>query len=201
MDVVIPQVGESISEVVLAQWLKAEGTQVATDEVVAELESEKANFELRAEVGGRITHLAKEGDNVQVGAVVARIEEQAAGSNPATEALPKDKETAPTGAISATTETLVVPAVGESITEVVLAQWLKEDGAQVVADEVVAELESEKANFELRTSVAGILKHGAAVGETLVVGATLAHIQPGAPSATLKPTGCNASLRSTTNRG
>lgn len=79
-----------------------------------------------------------------------------------------------------------VPAVGESITEVTLAQWLKEDGDYVEMDEIIAELESDKATFELPAEKAGILKIIAQEGDTLDIGAPLCTIEEGdapAPSA------------------
>lgn len=76
-----------------------------------------------------------------------------------------------------------VPAVGESITEVTLAQWLKEDGDYVEMDENIAELESDKATFELPAEKAGILKIIAQEGDTLEIGALVCTIEEGdAPS-------------------
>lgn len=72
-----------------------------------------------------------------------------------------------------------VPTVGESITEVTLAQWLKNDGDYVEMDEIVAELESDKATFELPAEKAGILRHVAAEGDTLEIGAVLCKIEDG----------------------
>ena len=63
-----------------------------------------------------------------------------------------------------------VPVVGESITEVTIAKWLKKDGDQVAMDEVICELESDKATFELPAEAAGILKIRVAEGETIPVG-------------------------------
>lgn len=76
-----------------------------------------------------------------------------------------------------------VPAVGESITEVTLAQWLKNDGDFVEMDEIIAELESDKATFELPAEKAGILRHVAQEGDTLDIGATLCTIEEGGASA------------------
>lgn len=76
-----------------------------------------------------------------------------------------------------------VPAVGESITEVTLAQWLKNDGDYVEMDEIIAELESDKATFELPAEKAGILKIVAHEGETLDIGALLCTIEEADASA------------------
>ena len=69
-----------------------------------------------------------------------------------------------------------VPAIGESITEVTLLKWTKKDGEYVDRDEVIAELESEKATFEVNAEQAGSLKRIAQEGDTLTIGAVLAHI-------------------------
>jgi 2-oxoglutarate dehydrogenase E2 component (dihydrolipoamide succinyltransferase) len=74
-----------------------------------------------------------------------------------------------------------VPAVGESISEVTLVKWLKRDGDWVNRDEVVAELESEKATFEINAEKAGVLKVIAAEGDTLKIGDLVCTIDPDAP--------------------
>jgi 2-oxoglutarate dehydrogenase E2 component (dihydrolipoamide succinyltransferase) len=80
-----------------------------------------------------------------------------------------------------------IPAVGESITEVTVAKWLKPDGAQVNRDEVIAELESDKATFELPAEGSGILRHAVKEGETINIGATIAHIEGGSGAAAAAP--------------
>ena len=69
-----------------------------------------------------------------------------------------------------------VPTVGESISEVTLLKWTKNDGDYVERDEVIAELESEKATFEVNAEKAGVLKTNAAEGDTLKIGDKLASI-------------------------
>ncbi|MBS1915132.1 MAG: 2-oxoglutarate dehydrogenase complex dihydrolipoyllysine-residue succinyltransferase [Bacteroidetes bacterium] len=78
IDIKVPAVGESISEVTLVKWLKKEGDYVNRDEVIAELESEKATFEVNAEQAGVLKTLGKEGDTLKIGDVVAQIDETAA---------------------------------------------------------------------------------------------------------------------------
>src|SRR5882762_344200 len=78
IDIKVPAVGESISEVTLVKWLKQEGQYVERDEVIAELESEKATFEVNAEKAGVLKTVGKEGDTLKIGDVVARIDETAA---------------------------------------------------------------------------------------------------------------------------
>ncbi len=73
----VPSVGESITEVTLLKWTKKEGEWVDRDEVIAELESEKATFEVNAEQAGILFHKAKEGDSILIGDVLADIDEAA----------------------------------------------------------------------------------------------------------------------------
>ncbi len=74
----VPSVGESITEVTLLKWTKKEGEWVDRDEVIAELESEKATFEVNAEQAGILFHKAKEGDSILIGDILADIDETAA---------------------------------------------------------------------------------------------------------------------------
>jgi 2-oxoglutarate dehydrogenase E2 component (dihydrolipoamide succinyltransferase) len=78
IDIKVPTVGESISEVTLLQWMKKDGEYVERDEVIAELESEKATFEVNAEKAGVLKTSAKEGDTLKIGDVLASIDESAA---------------------------------------------------------------------------------------------------------------------------
>jgi 2-oxoglutarate dehydrogenase E2 component (dihydrolipoamide succinyltransferase) len=78
IDIKVPAVGESINEVTLVKWLKQEGQYVERDEVIAELESEKATFEVNAEKAGTLKTIGQEGQTLKIGDVVARIDESAA---------------------------------------------------------------------------------------------------------------------------
>jgi 2-oxoglutarate dehydrogenase E2 component (dihydrolipoamide succinyltransferase) len=73
----VPTVGESITEVTLLKWTKPEGAWVDRDEVIAELESEKATFEVNAEQAGTLHHKATEGDSILIGAILADIDDKA----------------------------------------------------------------------------------------------------------------------------
>jgi 2-oxoglutarate dehydrogenase E2 component (dihydrolipoamide succinyltransferase) len=77
IDIKVPTIGESITEVTLLKWTKKEGEWVERDEVIAELESEKATFEVNAEKAGILKPLAKEGDTLNIGDVLASIDETA----------------------------------------------------------------------------------------------------------------------------
>ncbi|MDP1973699.1 MAG: 2-oxo acid dehydrogenase subunit E2, partial [Sediminibacterium sp.] len=78
IEIKVPTVGESINEVTLLKWTKKDGEWVERDEVIAELESEKATFEVNAEKAGILTTIGKEGDTLNIGDVLANIDETAA---------------------------------------------------------------------------------------------------------------------------
>ncbi|RZK77678.1 MAG: 2-oxoglutarate dehydrogenase complex dihydrolipoyllysine-residue succinyltransferase [Pedobacter sp.] len=90
IEIKVPPVGESITEVVLSRWVKNDGEAVEMDEVIAELESDKATFELTAEQAGTLKVVAAEGDTLAIGAVVCKIEDGGAAS-----AKPKEEAAAP----------------------------------------------------------------------------------------------------------
>jgi 2-oxoglutarate dehydrogenase E2 component (dihydrolipoamide succinyltransferase) len=92
LEIKVPSVGESISEVTLVKWLKKDGDYVNRDEVIAELESEKATFELNAEQAGALKTLVTEGETIKIGDVVCSID--TAAEKPASAPEPVKKETA-----------------------------------------------------------------------------------------------------------
>ncbi|TSJ42663.1 2-oxoglutarate dehydrogenase complex dihydrolipoyllysine-residue succinyltransferase [Mucilaginibacter corticis] len=177
LEIKVPPVGESITEVTVSRWLKKDGDTVKMDEAIAELESDKATFELTAEKAGVLKTIAKEGDVLAIGAVVGAIYEggNAAPAAPV-EAAASKAEAAPV-ADQKTSLEIKVPPVGESITEVTLSRWLKKDGDTVKMDEALAELESDKATFELTAEKAGVLKTIAKEGDVLAIGAVVCSIE------------------------
>jgi 2-oxoglutarate dehydrogenase E2 component (dihydrolipoamide succinyltransferase) len=200
LEIKVPPVGESITEVTLSAWKKKDGDHVEMDEVIAELESDKATFELTAEKAGTLKTAASEGDTLAIGAVVATIEDGgapavaaekapaapvAAKDEPAKAVSPEVPANAPAPAPSqgGSSIEIKVPTVGESITEVTLSRWIKKDGDTVEMDEAIAELESDKATFELTAEKAGILKTIAKEGDTLAIGAVVCTIEGGAGAA------------------
>jgi 2-oxoglutarate dehydrogenase E2 component (dihydrolipoamide succinyltransferase) len=186
LEIKVPTVGESITEVILSKWIKKDGDAVEMDEVIAELESDKATFELTAEAAGTLKTIASEGDTLAIGALVCTID-GATTINAASEAIVpvKADETVAVNAVEKTATVLEVkiPAVGESITEVTLTRWIKKDGEAVEMDEAIAELESDKATFELPAEQAGILKTLANEGDTIAIGTIVANISGGTASA------------------
>lgn len=82
----VPTIGESITEVTLSQWLKKDGDFVKVDEPICEFESDKATLEFPAEASGKLIYVAKEGDDLAIGALVARIDTSVTGSGEPTTA-------------------------------------------------------------------------------------------------------------------
>lgn len=196
IEIKVPTVGESVTEVTISKWLKKDGDYVQQDEVIGEIESEKATLDLPAEKAGVLKLTVKEGNTVKIGDVVGTIDTDAAapaGAAPAAapaaakaEAAPAPKaEAAPAApaapAVNKGTIDIKVPTVGESITEVTLVKWIKKDGEYVERDEVLAEMESEKASFDLPAEEAGILKTLAKDGDTLQIGDVACKIDTSAP--------------------
>lgn len=193
-EVKVPTVGESISEVTIANWTKQDGDTVKMDEVIAELESDKATFELAAPQAGVLKIVKQKGDTVPIGAVICSIELSGAPAAKA-EAKAPAAATATTASTPAATPAVApkatgaikemkVPTVGESITEVTISTWLKKEGDFVKLDEVIAEVESDKATFELPAEANGILHIVAKEKTTLPIGGLICRIEvmDGAPA-------------------
>ncbi|MCE7059603.1 2-oxoglutarate dehydrogenase complex dihydrolipoyllysine-residue succinyltransferase [Dyadobacter sp. CY343] len=204
IEIKVPPVGESITEVTIGNWFKNDGDFVKMDEVICGLDSDKATFELTAEAEGTLHIKAQEGDTLNIGDLIATIDSAANGAAPAAPkqdanaakpeaAAPvepaaekvEEKAAEPAAAAQAPagggkTYEMKVPAVGESITEVTIASWSKKDGDHVEVDEILCELESDKATFELPAEAAGTLRIVGQEGDTLSIGAVICTIEPGA---------------------
>ena len=123
----VPTVGESITEVTLLKWTKAEGAWVDRDEVIAELESEKATFEVNAEQAGILFHKASEGDSILIGDVLADIDE----------AAPKPAQAEAPAAPTPATTTATAPANQAPVTSVPNNVKATPVAAAIIADKKV----------------------------------------------------------------
>ncbi|MEP6342303.1 MAG: 2-oxoglutarate dehydrogenase complex dihydrolipoyllysine-residue succinyltransferase [Maricaulaceae bacterium] len=200
-DIKVPNVGESVSEVTIATWFKKVGDSVKKDEAIVELETDKAAQELVSPEDGVLVEIVvAEGDNALVGALIARL--GAAGES-ATAAPAKAAEPAPVAAPAPTetpaatkTETpaassggtevaINVPNVGESVSEVTVASWMKQPGDAVKKDEAIVELETDKAAQELVSPEDGVMGEIlVAEGDVAKVGQQLAVLLAGASGST-----------------
>lgn len=104
----VPTLGESVTEATIAQWFKKPGDKVNADEPIVELETDKVTVEVPAPASGTLTDiLVKEGDTVEVGALLGQISEGAgaAAASPAKASAPKAESAKPAPAASASAET------------------------------------------------------------------------------------------------
>jgi len=140
LEIKVPTVGESITEVTLVKWIKKDGDYVERDEVIAELESEKATFEINAEQAGVLKTMASEGDTLKIGDIACSIDTEAAkpGGNeapaPAKEAAPAQVTPAAAPVAPATKPAVVQPAANAAPATDVKASPV---AAAIIADKKV----------------------------------------------------------------
>ncbi len=187
VEVRVPTLGESVSEATVATWFKKPGDTVGVDEMLCELETDKVTVEVPSPVAGKLAEIvAPEGETVTPNALLAQIAE--VGNAGPEEMLPK----AETGAkpqegqktMSGKSVDVMVPTLGESVTEATVATWFKKVGDAVAQDEMLCELETDKVSVEVPAPAAGVLAEILAPeGETVDASAKLAVITEGATAA------------------
>ncbi|WP_109006055.1 2-oxoglutarate dehydrogenase, E2 component, dihydrolipoamide succinyltransferase [Streptomyces rishiriensis] len=208
VSVTLPALGESVTEGTVTRWLKAEGERVEADEPLLEVSTDKVDTEIPSPASGVLASIkVAEDETVEVGAELAVIDDgtgaPAAAAAPAAEevappapepapaAQPSTEQAAPApaptpeaaaGGGSAEGTDVVLPALGESVTEGTVTRWLKSVGDSVEADEPLLEVSTDKVDTEIPAPTSGVLLE-ITVGEdeTAEVGAKLAVI--GAPGA------------------
>ena len=174
-EVRVPTLGESVTEATVATWFKKPGDQVAVDDMLCELETDKVTVEVPSPVAGTLAEIvATEGATVNAEALLAQINEGAAASAPAPAAAsPAESSAAP----AAQTIAVMVPVLGESVSEATVATWYKAPGDTVAQDEMLCELETDKVSVEVPAPTAGVLGQIlAAEGSTVQAGGQLAVI-------------------------
>ncbi|MCT4607690.1 MAG: 2-oxoglutarate dehydrogenase complex dihydrolipoyllysine-residue succinyltransferase [Pelagimonas sp.] len=178
-EVRVPTLGESVSEATVATWFKKPGDSVAVDEMLCELETDKVTVEVPSPVAGTLADIvANEGDTVGVDALLANITEGAAAAASAPAAA------APAADAAAASTDVMVPTLGESVSEATVSTWFKKVGDTVAQDEMLCELETDKVSVEVPSPAAGVLTEiVAAEGATVEANAKLAVIAGGAGAA------------------
>lgn len=172
-EVKVPSVGESITEVTIANIIKKDGELVNADEILCELESDKATFEVPAPQSGVVHWTVGQGDVVSIGGVICRIDQAAAPSSASGDTkVPVAAAIQPSGEVLE----IKIPTVGESISEVTLANWTKKTGDLVNQGELLCEIESDKATFELTAEASGYLTILAEKGTTVAIGTVVGKI-------------------------
>ena len=190
----MPELGESVTEGTITQWLKSVGDTVEADEPLLEVSTDKVDTEIPSPVSGTLLEIkAEEDDTIDVGAVIAIIGEEgeSTGSSdaPAKEEAPAEEpaaeeeesaseESAPAASGDATD--VEMPELGESVTEGTITQWLKSVGDTVEVDEPLLEVSTDKVDTEIPSPVAGTLVEILAdEDDTIDVGAVIARIGDG----------------------
>ncbi len=176
-EVRVPTLGESVTEATVATWFKKPGDAVAVDEMLCELETDKVTVEVPAPVAGTLGEIvAAEGDTVGVDALLAMITEGAAAAAPAAKTDRPAK--APSG--GGDSVDVMVPTLGESVSEASVSTWFKAVGDSVAQDEMLCELETDKVSVEVPAPVSGVLSEILAKeGDTVQASGKLAVIAGG----------------------
>ena len=222
VEVVMPQMGESITEGTVSKWLKQVGDAIEKDEAILEISTDKVDAEVPSPAAGKLLEIRhQEGETVEVGTVVAVIgaEGEAPAPSapkaeaPAAVAPPIEEAPAPAiiaDAVSANSASaappaesapasgdateVVMPQMGESITEGTVSKWLKAVGDTIEKDEPLLEISTDKVDAEVPAPAAGkLLQILAQEGETVEVGAVVALVgtsvgsAPAAPKPAAKP--------------
>ena len=184
-EVRVPTLGESVTEATVATWFKQPGEQVSVDEMLCELETDKVTVEVPSPATGKLAEIvAAEGATVAPDALLATLS-AADGAAPA----PAGPDAAPAATTTASASEakgdgqsvdVMVPALGESVTEATVSTWFKSAGDVVAADEMLCELETDKVSVEVPAPVAGVLAEVLkGEGETVEAGGKLAVMAAG----------------------
>ena len=193
VDLVMPQMGESIAEGTILKWHKKVGDKIDKDETILEISTDKVDSEIPSPAAGVVAELIiPEGETVSVGTLVARIETEGSSGAVAeqvAQATPPPAATATQTAtpVSATTSSsggatmdVVMPQMGESIAEGTILKWHKKVGDAVAKDETILEISTDKVDSEIPSPAAGTLAAiVVAEGETVSVGTLIAKIASG----------------------
>ena len=208
VDVSMPKMGESITEGTVIVWHKQPGDEVEQDETLLEIGTDKVDTEVPSPAAGVLDEvLVEEGDTVEVGTIIARLETEAEAASDADTAAPAPDQadaapatdTAPSGdgAADASPEEassadasdaedieVVMPKMGESITEGTIIAWFKDVGDAIDLDETLLEIGTDKVDTEVPSPAAGVLKERLVEeGDTVEVGTVIAVVgaEAGAP--------------------
>ena len=185
----MPELGESVTEGTITQWLKSVGDTVEVDEPLLEVSTDKVDTEIPSPVAGTIIEIkADEDDTIEVGEVIAIIGDEDEADSPSNdssadkgEEQEADTKEEPKGDSSnggsGEAADVEMPELGESVTEGTITQWLKSVGDTVEVDEPLLEVSTDKVDTEIPSPVAGTLVEILAdEDDTIEVGEVIARI-------------------------
>jgi pyruvate dehydrogenase E2 component (dihydrolipoamide acetyltransferase)/2-oxoglutarate dehydrogenase E2 component (dihydrolipoamide succinyltransferase) len=180
----MPQLGMAQDAGKIVSWFKSPGDAVAKGDALFEVETDKATMEVEAQASGFLTGVkAGEGEDVPVGAVIARISESAAETEEASAAAPAADEPAPDTDDLPEGKSVTMPQLGMAQDSGVLVNWLKSPGDEVAADDVLFEVETDKSTMEVEAGTSGFLAATLAeAGEAVPVGQAVAIISADKPA-------------------
>jgi 2-oxoglutarate dehydrogenase E2 component (dihydrolipoamide succinyltransferase) len=190
-EVRVPTLGESVTEATVATWFKQPGDAVAADEMLCELETDKVTVEVPAPAAGTMGEIvAKEGDTVGVDALLATIEAGDGAKSGDADDTAKQEKTQPAAPGSDGEKgnvDVMVPTLGESVSEATVSTWFKQVGDSVAQDEMLCELETDKVSVEVPSPAAGTLCDILAQeGDTVQAGGKIA-VLSGSADGTITP--------------
>lgn len=176
IDITVPDLGAGVEQATFTKWLKKKGETVEADELLAEVETDKATIEVRATQGGTIKTLtAKEGDSVVSGEKLGQMEgvEQIFKNQPLEIC---SSESAPPMAAKAE-EAILVPPLGDGVDQAKFVRWVKVEGENIEKGDLIAEVETDKATIEIVAPTKGVLSHlSAQEGAMVEEGNALGHL-------------------------
>ncbi len=201
LEVVMPAMGDSVTEGTVVEWLKGEGDRVAADETVAVISTDKVDAEVPSPAAGTLSRIrVAAGETVSAGTVLADItpgnggagtggangaadgpgaDDATNGSAPLSGRAAADDASAGAGA-GGESVTIAMPQMGESVREGVVLEWVKQPGDFVEADETVVEVSTDKVDAEVPSPAAGVLEEILVpVGETVAVGQPMGRLRTG----------------------
>jgi 2-oxoglutarate decarboxylase len=196
IQVVMPQMGESVTEGTVLSWFKQEGEEIAADEPLVEISTDKIDAEVPSPGAGTLVKLhVAEGDTVTVGQVLAEIAPSngasANGSNGSGNGAAAVQDAPPSDDVPGADDPgggevleIVMPQMGESVNEGTILEWAKGPGDAIAADETIVEISTDKVDAEVPSPATGtITEILAEAGDTVTVGQVLARLQVGAGAA------------------
>ncbi|CUH49374.1 2-oxoglutarate dehydrogenase complex dihydrolipoyllysine-residue succinyltransferase [Ruegeria atlantica] len=201
IEVRVPTLGESVTEATVATWFKKPGDAVAVDEMLCELETDKVTVEVPSPAAGVMGEIvAAEGETVGVDALLATIA-AGEGAAPAPVAAPAPAAAAAPAASGGSVD-VMVPTLGESVTEATVSTWFKQVGDSVAQDEMLCELETDKVSVEVPAPAAGVLAEIVAPeGATVEASAKLAVISGAAAGSVAAPAAAAATPAAAASTG